>query len=83
MYNQEYRGHQEYMPDPREYMPDPREYMPDPRMQLEYRNQQQEYVRKMQDLETLRHIISQWNANRLDLFELSMPNEVGSCGFSL
>ena len=37
---------------------------------------QQEYARKMQDLETLRHIISQWNANRLDLFELSMPNEV-------
>ena len=23
-----------------------------------------------------RHIITQWNANRLDLFELSMPNEV-------
>lgn len=36
---------------------------------------QQEYQRKMQDLDTLRHIITQWNANRLDLFELSMPNE--------
>ena len=44
----------------------------------EYNNQQQaEYARKMADLETLRHIIGQWNANRLDLFELSMPNEVG------
>ena len=29
-----------------------------------------------QDLEHLKQIIMQWNANRLDLFELSMPNEV-------
>jgi hypothetical protein len=29
-----------------------------------------------QDREALRHIISQWNANRLDLFSLSEPNEV-------
>lgn len=26
--------------------------------------------------ETLRGVIQQWNANRLDLFELSEPNEV-------
>ena len=34
-------------------------------------------ARRLHDLETLRHIITQWNANRLDLFELSLPNEVG------
>ena len=54
---------------------------PDGRSQ-EYRGpgnpQEQEHARKLADLETLRHIISQWNANRLDLFELSLPNEVGS-----
>merc|ERR1719232_1713943 len=32
-------------------------------------------LRRMQDLEHLKQIIMQWNANRLDLFELSMPNE--------
>merc|ERR1719483_1825460 len=32
-------------------------------------------MRKQQDLETLRNILTAWNANRLDLFELSMPNE--------
>merc|ERR1712002_563182 len=32
-------------------------------------------ARRLHDLETLRHIITQWNANRLDLFELSLPNE--------
>lgn len=26
--------------------------------------------------EALRNVINQWNANRLDLFELSEPNEV-------
>lgn len=26
--------------------------------------------------EALRNVIAQWNANRLDLFELSEPNEV-------
>ena len=30
-----------------------------------------------QDLENLRNMLIAWNANRLDLFELSMPNEVG------
>merc|ERR1719193_1902468 len=34
-----------------------------------------EHLRRMQDLEHLKQIIAQWNANRLDLFELSMPNE--------
>ena len=34
-------------------------------------------LRKQHDLETLRNILTSWNANRLDLFELSMPNEVG------
>jgi len=33
-------------------------------------------VKKMRDLEALRHIIAQWNSNRLDLFSLSEPNEV-------
>ena len=32
--------------------------------------------RKWRDREALRHIIGQWNANRLDLFSLSEPNEV-------
>ena len=32
--------------------------------------------RKWRDREALRHIITQWNANRLDLFSLSEPNEV-------
>jgi len=32
-------------------------------------------LRKQHDLETLRNILTSWNANRLDLFELSMPNE--------
>ena len=31
---------------------------------------------KVSDRETLRNIICQWNANRLDLFEISEPNEV-------
>ena len=34
--------------------------------------------RRWQDRESLKHIIGQWNANRLDLFSLSEPNEV-SC----
>merc|ERR1712110_64847 len=34
-----------------------------------------EHLRRMQDLEHLKQIIMQWNANRPDLFELSMPNE--------
>merc|ERR1711909_199296 len=29
----------------------------------------------MRDFEALKQIITQWNANRLDLFELSLPNE--------
>ena len=29
-----------------------------------------------QDLENLRTMLTAWNANRLDLFALSMPNEV-------
>ena len=31
---------------------------------------------KAQERENLRNIIQQWNANRLDLFEISEPNEV-------
>ena len=30
----------------------------------------------MRDYETLCQIITQWNANRLDLFVLTLPNEV-------
>jgi hypothetical protein len=33
-------------------------------------------AKKQQERETLRNVIAQWNANRLDLFELSEPNEV-------
>jgi afadin len=33
-------------------------------------------AKKQQEWETLRSVIAQWNANRLDLFELSEPNEV-------
>ncbi|XP_023710210.1 uncharacterized protein LOC111865986 isoform X4 [Cryptotermes secundus] len=32
-------------------------------------------AKKQQERETLRNVIAQWNANRLDLFELSEPNE--------
>lgn len=32
--------------------------------------------KRMLDREALRSVIQQWNANRLDLFELSEPNEV-------
>ena len=32
--------------------------------------------KRMLDREALRNMIQQWNANRLDLFELSEPNEV-------
>lgn len=35
-----------------------------------------EQSRRLQDFETLCQIITQWNANRLDLFALSLPNEV-------
>ena len=33
-------------------------------------------MKRQQDLEQLRNMLIAWNANRLDLFELSMPNEV-------
>ena len=36
-----------------------------------------ESTHKRQDFEALCHIINQWNANRLDLFALTLPNEVG------
>ena len=36
-----------------------------------------ERASKMRDYEVLCQIISQWNANRLDLFALTLPNEVG------
>merc|ERR1719284_1076343 len=32
-------------------------------------------MRRLQDMENLRNMLIAWNANRLDLFELSMPNE--------
>lgn len=32
--------------------------------------------KKLLDREALRSVIQQWNANRLDLFELSEPDEV-------
>lgn len=35
-----------------------------------------ERASKMRDYETLCQIIQQWNANRLDLFALTLPNEV-------
>lgn len=33
-------------------------------------------AKRMQERENLSNIIAQWNANRLDLFEISEPNEV-------
>jgi hypothetical protein len=39
-----------------------------------------ESAEKRKDYETLCHIINQWNANRLDLFALSLPNEVRADG---
>lgn len=35
-----------------------------------------EIANKRAEREALRGVIQQWNANRLDLFELSEPNEV-------
>lgn len=35
-----------------------------------------EVVNTPQTRENLRQLIAQWNANRLDLFEISEPNEV-------
>lgn len=35
-------------------------------------------MKKAAEREALRAVIQQWNANRLDLFELSEPNEVSS-----
>lgn len=32
--------------------------------------------KRMLEREALRSVIQQWNANRLDLFELSAPDEV-------
>ena len=32
-------------------------------------------IRRQQDLETLTSIIVSWNSSRLDLFELTLPNE--------
>lgn len=33
-------------------------------------------AKRIQERENLSNIIAQWNANRLDLFEISEPNEV-------
>lgn len=33
-------------------------------------------MKRHEEREALRSVIQQWNANRLDLFELSEPNEV-------
>ena len=32
-------------------------------------------LKKQQDLQTLTNIIVSWNSTRLDLFELTLPNE--------
>lgn len=33
-------------------------------------------AKKKEEREALRNVVKQWNNNRLDLFELSEPNEV-------
>lgn len=38
--------------------------------------------KRMLEREALRSVIQQWNANRLDLFELSEPDEVRVCLFT-
>lgn len=45
-------------------------FLPDPTMNTEMP------LKKAEEREALRGVIQQWNANRLDLFELSEPNEV-------
>lgn len=40
-------------------------------------------AKKVAEQENLRNIIAQWNANRLDLFEISEPNEVSHAAFLL
>lgn len=44
----------------------------DPRMNAEMSL----VMKKNEEREALRGVIQQWNANRLDLFELSEPNDV-------
>lgn len=39
--------------------------------------------RRALEREALRNVIAQWNANRLDLFELSEPNEVCNSNYSI
>lgn len=38
-------------------------------------------MKRHEEREALRSVIQQWNANRLDLFELSEPNEVNSINY--
>ena len=38
---------------------------------------------RAQEWENLRHIIQQWNDNRLDLFEISQPDEVNTFAYNL
>lgn len=50
-------------------------------MMMHQQQQQQQQMtaindKRMLDREALRSVIQQWNANRLDLFELSEPDEV-------
>lgn len=39
-------------------------------------------VKRTEEREALRGVIAQWNANRLDLFELSEPNDVSTASGS-
>ena len=50
--------------------------MPQPSIQPMTMHDQAEAARLAQDYEALVNIIKQWNANRLDLFALTLPNEV-------
>ena len=52
-------------------------FQPQPQPQPMTMHDQAEAARLAQDYEALVSIIKQWNANRLDLFALTLPNEVG------
>lgn len=62
-------------PQPNHFHGNPHGFMPPPQQPPQV-SDHIESAKKRQDYEALCHIINQWNANRLDLFALTLPNEV-------
>ena len=61
---------------PPQFAPHPGQHPQGPPMGGNEPQAMMESAHKRQDFEALCHIINQWNANRLDLFALTLPNEV-------